>query len=343
VAFYTQWDWKILPTLTATIGFRYFTANVEDELVTQQNIAPGPTPSGFDGGYVLGHVTTPYISTQAHGSQKSPTYNFSVLWQATPDVSVYVRAASGFRLGGVNQEATIASQTGTPIPFFYGSDSLWDYEAGVKAFLSDHRFYVDATIFHIDWSNEQEEGVAHGTYDYILNAGKTVTNGLEFDTTWRATPELSFSGGFTYVDAKLASDLPQSVVDAGTPGSTGDAMPFVPHWQATGQVQYEHPVTDRVTGYAQGDFSYHGSSFTAFEPASAAAKAAGNDNFDTAIPTYWLVDLKAGVRWDKYDASVFIRNVANAYAWVGANPGIGGVFVYTAPPRTVGVQFSAHF
>jgi outer membrane receptor protein involved in Fe transport len=351
VAFYTQWDWKITPTLTGTVGFRYFTANVEDELITQQNIAPGGTPNGFDGGYVLGHVTKPYVSTRASGKQNSPTYNFSLLWQMSPDVSFYARAASGFRLGGINQEATIASQTGFPIPPSYGSDSLWDYEGGVKAYLLDRKLYLDATIFHIDWSNEQEEGIAHGTYNYILNAGKTTTDGLEFDTTWRATSELTFSGGFTYVDAKLGTPLPESVFKAGTPGAAGNAMPFVAHWQATGQAQYEHPITDRFTGYGQLDFSYHGGSSSAFETtAQGQAQCIKVDptcvvpnDYDTVVPAYFLVDLKAGVRWDKYDASVFIRNVGNSYAWVGANPGVGGVFVYTAPPRTIGVQFSAHY
>jgi iron complex outermembrane receptor protein len=343
VAFYTQGDWKILPTLTATVGFRYFTANVEDELITQQNIAPSVTPYGFDGGYVLGVVTKPYLSTKAGGSQNSPTYNASVLWEATPDVSFYVRAASGFRLGGINEEATIASQTGTTIPFFYGSDSLWDYEGGVKAYLLDRTLYLDLTGFHIDWSNEQENGIAHGTFDYILNAGKTTTNGLEFDATWRPLPELTLSGGVTYVDARLASDLPASVVSAGTPGVTGDPMPFVPHWQATGQAEYDHPLTDRITGYLQGDFAYHGSSFSAFEPTTAAQNAAGNGDYDTAIPAYWLLDLKAGVRWDKYDVSVFVRNVANTFAWAGANPNDGGLFVYTAPPRTIGVRVSARY
>jgi outer membrane receptor protein involved in Fe transport len=66
-------------------------------------------------------------------------------------------------------------------------------------------------------------------------------------------------------------------------------------------------------------------------------------DFDTAIPAYWLLDLKAGVRWDKYDVSVFVRNVANTFAWAGANPGDGGLFIYSAPPRTIGVKFSARY
>ncbi|MEJ0065211.1 MAG: TonB-dependent receptor [Caulobacteraceae bacterium] len=288
-------------------------------------------------------MTRPYLSTKAGGSEHSPTYNFSVLWEATPEVSFYVRAASGFRLGGINEEATIASQTGTNIPFFFAPDSLWDYEGGVKAYLFDRKLYVDLTGFHIDWSDEQENGLAHGTYAYILNAGKTTTDGIEFDTTWRPLPELTFSGGFTYVDARLGSNLPLSVVDAGTPGTAGDPMPFVAHWQATGQAEYDHPLTERFNGYLQGDFSYRGSSFSAFEPSTPAEIAAGENDYDTAIPAYWLVDLKAGVRWDKYDVSVFVRNVANTFAWSGANANDGGLFVYSAPPRTVGVRFSAHY
>jgi outer membrane receptor protein involved in Fe transport len=339
VAFYMQADYKILPNLTATVGFRYFHANVEDELITQQNIAPSVTPKGFDCAYVLGCVTKPYLSTQAGGSQNAPTYNFSLLYEATPDVSFYLRAASGFRLGGINEEATIASQTGTAIPFFYGSDSLSDYEAGWKFYLFNRSVYLDLTAFVIDWSNEQENAIAHGTFAYIINAGKTVTNGIEFDGTWKPTPELTLSGGLTYVNARLESNLPSSVSQNGTPGVAGDPMPFVPHWQATGQAEYDHHLTDALVGYLQGDFTYHGSSFSAFEPSPTGIQA----DYDTAIPAYWLLDLKAGVRWDKYDVNVFVRNVANTFAWVGANPNDGGLFVYTAPPRTIGLQVSAHF
>jgi iron complex outermembrane receptor protein len=348
VAFYTQGDWKILPTLTATAGFRYFTANIEDALITQQNITPASfavlgmpcaslTPPNQ--AYYNGCVTRPYLSTSRGGSESSPTYNFSLLWQAMPDISFYARAASGFRLGGINEEYTIAAETGANIPATYGSDSLWDYEGGVKAYLFDRKFYVDLTFFYIDWSNEQVNGIAHGTYDYILNAGKTTTDGLEVDTTWKPLPELTLSGGFTYVDARLAANLPLSVQQAGTPGVSGDPMPFVPHWEATGQAEYDRPLTDRFNGYLQGDFSYHGSSFSQFEPGTAVS---GND-YDYELPDYWLLDLKAGVRWDKYDVSVFVRNVTNAYAWVGANPNDGGLFVYSAPPRTVGVKVAAKF
>jgi outer membrane receptor protein involved in Fe transport len=342
-AFYTQADWKILPDLTATAGIRYFTSDIRYSLTTLQNIAPTGTPTGFDCGYVLGCVTTPYLASSQRGTESQPTYNFSLLWAATPDVSVYGRIASGFRLGGLNEAATIAAQANLSIPSTYGPDSLWDYEAGVKTYFFDRKLYVDVTGFHIDWSNEQETGVAYGIYDYTLNVGRTSVNGAEVDTTWRPQTNLTFSGGFTYVDATLASDLPASVASAGTPGTKGDQMPFVPHWIINSRAEYEHPVANGYTGYLVGDLSYHGSSYSAFEPSTAAEIAANVNDYDTKLPAYVLVDLKAGVRWGHYDASIFVHNLTDAVAWVGANPTDAGVGVYSAPPRTIGVRVAASF
>jgi outer membrane receptor protein involved in Fe transport len=66
-------------------------------------------------------------------------------------------------------------------------------------------------------------------------------------------------------------------------------------------------------------------------------------DYDTRIPAYFLLDLKAGVRWDKYDVSIFARNVTDEVAWEGASPGGGGTYVYSARPQSVGVEASAKF
>jgi outer membrane receptor protein involved in Fe transport len=342
-ALYAQADWKILPTVTATAGIRYFSANIAYDLTTLQNIAPSETPTGFDCGYVLGCVTTPYLASSQKSTESQPTYNFSLLWTATPDFTVYGRIASGFRIGGLNEAATIAAQANLSIPASYGPDSLWDYEGGVKAYFFDHKLYIDVTGFHINWSNEQETAIAYGIYGYTLNVGKTAVNGVEVDSTWRPVPQLTLSGGFTYVDATLAADLPASVAAAGTPGTAGDQMPFVPHWIVNGRAEYDHAFAHGYTGYLLGDFSYHGSSFSAFEPSTAAEIAANLNDYDTRLPAYFLLDLKLGVRWGHYDASLFARNVTNTVAWVGANPTDGGVGVYSAPPRTIGVRVAASF
>ena len=332
-ALYAQGDYKILPNLTATVGIRYFMADLRDFQVTQQNIAPALTPTGFDGGYVLGDITTPYVSSSATSHESQPTYNFSLLWNATDDISLYARAASGFRIGGINEAATVASQEGIAVPAAFQPDSLWDYEGGVKAYMLDHRLFVDLAIYHIDWSGEQEDALAAGVFNYTLNVGKSTINGVELSSTFRPVEGLSLGGSVTYVDARLANDLPAAVVLAGTPGKKGDRSPFVPQWSASAQAEYDHPITGDLVGYGQLDVAYRSNSFVALEPDTAANE----------LRAYALLDLKAGVRFDRYDLSIYADNVTNAVADVGAHAGLDAFRVFPARPRTVGVHVSAHF
>lgn len=338
-AFYGQGDYKILPNLTATIGVRYFLADLRDFQVTQQNIAPATTPYGFDGGYVLGDITTPYVSSSATAHESQPTYNFALLWKATDNLSLYARAASGFRIGGINEAATVASQEGISVPATYAPDSLWDYEGGAKAFFLDHRLFVDLAIYHIDWSGEQEDALAAGVYNYTLNVGKSSINGVEVSSTFRPIEGLSIAGSVTYVDARLDNNLPANVVDAGTPGKKGDRSPFVPEWSVSGQAEYDHPVTDNIVGYGQVDFSYRSDSFTALEPSTPPLPT----DYYTELKPYVLVDLKAGVRFDRYDLSIYAQNVTNAVADIGVHAALDAVRVFPARPRTIGVRVSAHF
>jgi outer membrane receptor protein involved in Fe transport len=257
----------------------------------------------------------------------------------TPDVGIYARAASGFRIGGVNESATIATQEGIAVPATYAPDSLWDYEMGAKGYFLDRRLFLDLTLYHIDWSNEQEDALAAGVYNYTLNVGKSTTNGVEFDANYRPIPDLILSGSITYVDATLAQDLPASVADAGTPGLKGDRMPFVPKVSFAGQVEYDHQITDQFTGYLATDFSYHGDSFTQFR----ASIGTEPPDYITELPSYFLWDLRAGVRWSNYDLSVFAENVTNSAAWTGASAGLEGVLVYSPRPRTFGLRLAAKF
>jgi hypothetical protein len=162
---------------------------------------------------------------------------------------------------------------------------------------------------------------------------------VEFDANFRPIPDLSLSGSITYVDARLAQDLPASVADAGTPGHKGDRMPFVPALSFAGQAEYDHQLTDQFKGYIATDITYHGDSFTQFE----ASTGAEPPDYITELPSYFLWDMRAGVRWSNYDLSVFAENLTNTAAWTGAASSLEGILVYSARPRTVGARLAAKF
>ncbi len=344
-AFYGQANYEIVPSLTATIGIRYFMASLNDQQTTQQNIAPTTTPYGFDGGYVLGDVTRPYVSSVGTAEESKTTYNYALLWQASDEISFYARAASGFRIGGINEAATVASQEGVAVPTAYQPDSLWDYEGGVKLRLMDGRLTVNATGYHIDWNGQQEDALAAGIYNYTLNVGKTEINGVALDTSYRPieVPGLTLGGSFTYVDSTLGSDLPANVVSAGTPGKSGDRSPFVPRLNISGQASYTRPVFNDVDGYVTTSLNYRSDSYTAFEASTPAEIAEGENDYYTRLRPYILVNLSAGVRFDDYDVGVYVQNLTNTLAEVGTSSNLNGQNVYTAPPRTIGVHVTAHF
>ena len=55
------------------------------------------------------------------------------------------------------------------------------------------------------------------------------------------------------------------------------------------------------------------------------------------------MDLKAGVRFRGFDVGVYLNNVTNNAAYLGAHATIDAVRIYTPPPRTVGLDVSARF
>ena len=98
-AAYAQMDWKIIDPLTLTVGARYFSATISDVVQSTQDIAP---PNACN--WVEGCVTTPYVTFDGSTKQTKTTYNFALLYDVTPNVNLYARAASGFRIGGINTD-----------------------------------------------------------------------------------------------------------------------------------------------------------------------------------------------------------------------------------------------
>lgn len=334
-ALYAQGDYKIVPNVTLTVGGRYFEARITDQASNQQNVYPD---------YIFGQVTTPSVGDRYVTHQHKMTYNFALLWEATHDVSLYARAASGFRIGGINNSASIAAQSGTPIPATYAPDSLWDYEVGAKFFLLDRKLSFDISAYHIDWSGQQVNALAAGTYNYEVNAGLTKTDGVEASATLRPTTNLTLAGSITYVNARLADDLPAAVVAAGTPGSSGDRLPMVPHWTINGRGEYTHDLGASVKGYVLGDFNYRAASYSIFRPVSAAQLAAGvADDYYTRIAPFLLLNLRVGARFDGVDVSAFINNVTNKYAVMGIRADANSIRNYTAQPRSFGLSASYKF
>jgi outer membrane receptor protein involved in Fe transport len=321
-AAFAETNYQFAEKLTGTVGLRYYTADIGQRTITTQALRhPVFTPV----------QTADVLSLDEDTSENEMSYNFAVTYKLTGDTTLYSRIASGFRPGGAN-DSDAAAQQGVIAPAKYESDTLWSYEVGAKSYFLNRMLYTEVALYRINWSDQQISVTdPGGTFVYIANAGKSYVNGFEFQINAQPTEALSFNLGATYTDSRLSEDMPAT---AQTSGFDGDRIPYTPKWSYAGQVQYEVPFSSSLTGYASTNFNYRGESYTNFNSQS--------DDYQK-LDSYFLVGLRAGVRFDAWDAGIFVDNVTDEVPQIGLRVTGDGYRVYTTRPRTIGLRVSTHF
>ncbi|MBO9602824.1 MAG: TonB-dependent receptor [Novosphingobium sp.] len=324
-AAFGQADYDITEKLTFTAGIRYYTGKLDWQEYSNQSLRLPDSPVQ-DG---------PVTTLDDKSTQHNTSFNFSLGWRPTDEVSFYARAASGFRLGGINSLSS--RQLDPTVPVGYDSDTLWNYEVGAKFALFDRKLTIDTAAYYIDWSGQQVSQVTKsGITSYIANAGTSDVKGFELSFSARPVPGLTVGGGFTYTESKLTEDQPLADTDPAA-GHKGDHIPLVPKWSFTGQLGYEMPVGSS-TVYAQTSFNYRGRAYTDF-----------NENgLYIPMEAYFRADASVGVRHGEWDISVFVKNLTDVAAQIGVVPLTGAVpdgeaSITTIRPRTFGVKLSTGF
>src|SRR5262249_35155776 len=113
-AAFAQGTYKLTPTLSVTGGVRY----TDDSKHLEQR-AP------FD--------------RDLRRSFHRVNYSASINWQATPNILLYARTASGYKAGGFNARSVNSG---------FEPESLTSYEAGIKSDLLDRRLRINLTGFY---------------------------------------------------------------------------------------------------------------------------------------------------------------------------------------------------
>jgi iron complex outermembrane receptor protein len=110
----------------------------------------------------------------------------------------YALASKGYRFGG---------QNGAPTFLPYESDSLWNYETGVR--LNPVRdLQLDLTIYRLDWSKAQITFVDTNTTPPNTrtgNVGKAQVDGLELAMQYRVSPAFDAGLALAFTDAKTSA------------------------------------------------------------------------------------------------------------------------------------------
>ena len=290
--------------------------------------------------YYAGGPTTALIDSSAN----AVTPRFAINWEATPSTAFYANVAKGFRLGSANRPVPLTplvlqdlANMGLPgvIPAAFEPDSLWSYEIGAKASLLDNRLSLNVAAFHIDWKNIQQNVVLPlSAFDFETNVGRATSTGIEVETRFRATDALTLTAAGSYTRAVFAEDMPALGTTAGELNvRKGDPIQGVPKYSARLGFEYRFKPLASGDAFVRASSQWTGSSRGSFVRSSK----------DYERPGYVKVDASAGLTFDRWEFTVFAKNLTNNHKII-QQPLIQSVpQAYYLRPRTIGVTAALDF
>lgn len=316
-ALFGEVTYKVIPQVEVMGGLRWFRANQADNGATlfQSPLIGSTNPAPYKRDV-----------TESRFIKKG-----QISFKPTDDISFYVLASQGFRLGGTNQAATLN------VPDGYDSDSLWNYEAGLKTTWLNRKLMVNVSVYRVDWSNIQVAGRdITGAFGFIGNAGTARFEGMELEINARLIPGLELSGGLNWLPKhELTEDQITDTFAAA--GRKGDKIPYIPTFSGNVSAQYSMDLgVEGWSGYMRGDYSYRGKSGTELRPTAATYRQ---------MQGYSLVNLRIGADSDNgLGVAFYINNVFDKAGDVFITASTGApTSKITNQPRTVGVTFSKTF
>jgi iron complex outermembrane recepter protein len=266
--------------------------------------------------------------------------------------NLYASYAEGNSPGGFN--TSISPYKNNPVAFaqiqsllgvssdFFKEQKLAMYEVGFKGYLSDGKGYFDINAYTGTLTNQQLRNAAlipalGFSVSVTNNAGESKIHGVEFQGNYNFTDNLSLSTTFAWNHNERTKYFNVAgVPQFGTTDFNGKEFAFVPEFSGSAVLSYTRPITDEWEGFSNASLVYRGRQFA--------------DDFNAAyIPQRYQVDVRAGVKNERYSAELFVKNLLDDQNYTGggvtpdfgASGGAYSFFGAWAQPRQVGIRLNA--
>lgn len=284
----------------------------------------------YSGVYYDAFLGGPQQTPGLDASENHASYLATVRWRPTSNLSLFLRAASGFRPGG--PQPAVAPPTGAQTTI--NPDTVWNYEAGIKGDFLDRRLSLEASVYRIDWKNIQLYTIFQNQI-VLANAGKAKVEGFEVSALARPSDRLSIGVNAGYTDPRLTRIDPG--VSAVIGAAAGDPIPYTPQWTVAATVDQSVPLGNDVEGQLGATLRFQSEMFTSY-PSSVTAP-------NVKLPSIGTVDLRAGVSFRQYLVQFRVDNVLNEFGVINYAPGTPGVpaTANINRPRSFTMSLSAKF
>jgi iron complex outermembrane receptor protein len=304
----------------------------------------------------------------------------SVDWKVNQDILLFATYSEGFRPPVTNRQGggLATTQTGAfenfRIPVYSTTDSLDNYELGIKGDFFDGILRVNATAFYSEITDLQTSRYDPTNISFLVftdNVGDAEIRGMDADITWLATDNLVINAAFSVLDTELTRI--NSALDGIAP-PVGSKLPYSADFSGNIRAKYYYELDDGLTAYVNGSISYTGDRLASMTMDAYALEDSAQLIYGTGTgldieqeaseyrgvtfpdangdvikggryiqDSYVLANLAFGVSNDEWKAEIFIDNVTNEHANLYIDAQQYTPKIVSNRPRTVGLRMSYDF
>ena len=284
-------------------------------------------------------------------------------YKAAPEVTFNFQASEGFRLGGVNDPLNAGLCTASDRAIFggyqsYKDETLWNYEAGVKA--QTRHFTFNSAFFYTDIHDLQTTLDAGSCSSRVVfNVARAHTVGLEMELAFKPLRGLDISFSGDVLESRFDSTVKDGTGAVLGGIQAGNRLPSVPTLQLSANATYTVPISATANGFVSVTAQHVGDRYTqpsdqvgnprSFVSGLPFGGATGQEatTLDLRLPAYQIVNLQVGAELQHgLSVTAYVNNLFDENALLSFDRERGGrarLGFAVGNPRTMGVTVRKAF
>lgn len=397
IALFGQAEYDISDTVTVSLGARWYeiediytgsttTVDVTRRLRAFGTLDPaeltavGEDPAAIDAAIARGQLDVSLLDDNGVLTVDDIIYKASVDWKVNNDVLLFATYSEGFRppvtnrVGGGLATNQVGAFDGFRIPVYSTTDTLKNYEVGMKGDFFDGILRVNATAYYSDITDLQTSRFDPTNVSFLVftdNVGDAEISGIDGDMTWLATDNLILDASFSVLSTELTRI--NSELDGIAP-PVGSELPYSANFSGNIRARYFMELENGLSSYINASVAYTGDRLasmtmdayvleettelvygtgTGLSIEDEAAVYEGVNYTDNNGATfrggryiqdsYVIANVAYGITNEEWKAELYIDNLFDERAILHVDNQQFTPKVVTNRPRTVGVRFSYDF
>ena len=396
IAVFGQLGYEITDTVTATVGARWYqiddiyrgatsTRDVTSRLEAYGQGVLDPAvydDLGLDGQGVVDAIQDGSLDIGLLGDDGVLTvddtiFKFGLDWKVNENVLLFANYSEGFRppvtnrLGGDAAANNTGAFADFRVPVYSTTDTLDNYEIGLKGDFLDGILRVNATGYYSEISDLQTSRFDPTNISFLVftdNVGDAEVKGIDADITWLASDNLIINAAFSVLDTELVSINSEL---EGIAAGVGSKLPYSADFSGNISARYFFELDGGKEGFVNASLTYTGDRLAgmvmnayAMEDATRLIYGTGSglkiedegEVFNGATypgadgetirggryiqESYVIGNVSVGMSYESWKVEAFIDNVFDKSAILNIDTQQYTPKVVTNRPRTIGLRFS---